>query len=163
MRGQRSFLPSRWIGFLFLLLTGWTVSAQQNAPLSPPPGRYADTVIVQNISGYSLVAQFAGEELQPFDFVSPLVLDALPGQENRFSIQIESQNQGVISNLGSFEYIIDRRPPRAPLLSPEPSVYRSPTVVSISGEGSLTVRLNGEVQAPDRSRCQGGRARSSST
>lgn len=143
---QRKFAPAPWMGILFLFLFGGSFSAQQMTITSPPPGTYADEIILQNVSGSELVARFLDHDLEPFDFSEPILLSALPGQEKSYRIQLESQSQGLIRDLGVFEYLIDRKPPLSPRIQPYPGLYRSPLALEIQGEGRLEIRVNGILQ-----------------
>lgn len=111
----------------------------------PPPGSYPGALSLDPASlDSSYMFRFSSSSpWRPFDRV--LLLDAFPGEQRQYSLELLSNLSGGVSG---FNYTIDRKPPEPPTFFPVSGDAGSSLTLGLSGEGILMLSLDGEPFAP---------------
>lgn len=123
--------------------------AQTRIPASlaklPTPGSYPGAASLDPavLDGRYLFRFSPSSPWRSFDRV--LILDAFPGEQRQYSLELLSSLSGEINVIA---YTIDRRPPEAPIFFPVSGDAGSALTIDLRGEGSLMLSVNGEPFAP---------------
>lgn len=117
-----------------------TLEAGQTCPPLPEPGTYAKGLRIDPQPDFPQ-AEFRFSNSSAWrSFDRPLLLDAVPGEQRDYELQIRDS---VNTPIRSYLYSIDRRPPKAPVILPESGDAGRRLSVTLSGEGTLFISVDG--------------------
>ena len=146
-----------WLVAATLLPVLSSAQTESNIAIDPPPGRYgADTAltVISAVHGQPPSAAFvdldSGAELTRFRVREPLMLSAAPGEERLYRLVVEAAASdgstetaasGAPSARRQLDYIIDRRAPATPVLSPAGGTFQGAVEISLAAMDTDGVEL----------------------
>jgi hypothetical protein len=111
----------------------------------PAPGSYPDAVLLDPafLDSPCMFRYSTSSPWRPFDRI--LVLDAFPGEQRPYRLELLSTATGEVAVL---DYVVDRQPPDAPTIIPVSGDAGDELTIGLRGEGSLMLSLDGEPFSP---------------
>jgi hypothetical protein len=121
---------------IVLLLSFFPLSvfAQSVITVSVPPGSYSQNqrIELSGGNGEQIYYSFAKSRKARFiEYIFPFTLSAIEGEEREYTLRVEARIGGETVRKKEFNYVIDKKPPKAPQASLPEGTYGNPIVISL--------------------------------
>ena len=137
------------IAFVFCFICLTALLMAEPIP-SETPGTYPkDLVLEMQAMGGERLSYSFGESAQFAPFTFPVELTALDGEEREYTLHVREENGAGSGDVFSYTYIIDKRPPAAPVLDTAPGLYEHGISVKFeNSKDTIMYSLNGSAFSP---------------